>query len=303
MSPVNRVVVVALALVLFVVLVGGQSGNAQEVSKKKADKKICLTFDELPASRSFQEVDREAINYLILQALRAHKVKAAGFVVGEQIQGFFDGLGEWLNDGHTLGNLTYTGQDYNQLGPQQFIRDIEHGFQEMEPMLAGFGQKKRYFRYPYLHYGETVEARRAVSLFLEDRDYVVCPATVVPEDYLYNLTLEKLGKEPDSARYEQLMNDYVNHVLDELVRVENLAQELVGRRVAHILQLRANRLNAVYLEDMLTALEAAGYEFVSLDTALKDKLYSMPEAYYGMKGLGYLDMIYYSNPDLLPAEN
>ena len=66
--------------------------------------------------------------------------------------------------------------------------------------------------------------------------------------------------------------------------------------------LRANRLNAVYLDEMLMALKAEGFEFVTLDKALKDKVFQKPEAYYGLKGLGYLDMIDQSDPDLLPAE-
>jgi hypothetical protein len=98
------------------------------------------------------------------------------------------------------------------------------------------------------------------------------------------------------------MNDYLNHVLDELDRVERLGKNLAGRPVKHILLLRANQLNAAYLEELLRALEEAGYKFIPLDDALKDQVYSMPEAYYGLKGLGYLDMIQQSDPDLVPAE-
>jgi peptidoglycan/xylan/chitin deacetylase (PgdA/CDA1 family) len=271
-------------------------------AQKAQTKQICLTFDELPVAREFGDVDRQAINYLILDALKRHKVRATGFVVGEQIDDSFDILGEWLNQGHALGNLGWGGQDYNQLGPEQFIADIRKGAEALEPMLSGFGQKKRYFRFPYLHYGDTFERRRVVDLFVEQEGWVLCPATVVPEDYLYNLNLTKLGKVPDSAKFEQLLNDYINHVLDELERVEHLAKNLTGRPVKHILLLRANRLNAVYLDELLMALESAGYSFISLDDALKDEVYKSAEAYYGLKGLGYLDMMDQSNPDLIPAE-
>jgi len=265
-------------------------------------KQICITFDELPAARSFDEVDRVGINRQILDALKQHGAKATGFVVGDQIEGSFDILGEWLNQGHRLGNQTWSGQDYNELAPEQFIGDIRKGADALEPMLAGFGQKKRYFRFPFLHYGDTPERRKAVKPFLKDHKYAVVPATVLPEDYLFNLNLLKLGSKPDSAKYNQLMNDYLNHVLDELDRVERLGKNLAGRSVKQILLLRANQLNAAYLEELLRALEEAGYKFIPLDDALKDQVYSMPEAYYGLKGLGYLDMIRQSDPDLVPAE-
>jgi len=276
--------------------------SPQGEQPKKGSKQIAITFDELPVERSFGEVDRDAITYLLLDALKAHEVKATGFVVGERIEGGFDLLGKWLNDGHRLGNLTLTGQDYNLVEPKQFISDISMGAEALEPMLKGFGQKKRYFRFPFLHYGDTETKRQAVDDYIDAQGYVVCPATVLPEDYLYNLNLIKLGKKPDSAKYDQLMNTYINHVLDELERVEALAIDLVGRPVRQILLLRANRLNAVYLDEMLGALEETGYRFVTLDEALKDGVYAEPEAYYGLKGLGYLDMIDQSEPDLMPAE-
>ena len=268
----------------------------------QAQKQISITFDELPVARSFDEVDAVAVNRTILAALKSHKVKATGFVVGEQIEGAYDVLGEWLNQGHRLGNGTWSGQDYNELTPAQFISDIQQGGEALEPMLAGFGQKKRYFRFPFLHYGDTPERRKAVTPFLKDRRYIVCPATVLPEDYLYNLNLLKLGARPDSVKFEQLLNDYINHVLDELERVEELGRNLAGRQVKQILLLRANQLNSVYLDELLMALENAGYKFISLDEALKDKIYWRPEAYYGLKGIGYLDMIEQSDPDLLPAK-
>jgi peptidoglycan/xylan/chitin deacetylase (PgdA/CDA1 family) len=293
-------------LVLFglwcVAAVTAAAQDSSRAAKASPNKRIAITFDELPAARTFGEVDRVAVTYLLLDALRKHEVKATAFVVGEQIGASYDILGQWLNAGHALGSMTYTGQDYNMVGPEQFIADIRRGAEAIEPMLAGVGQKKRYFRYPYLHYGDTVERRKAATLYLEDRGYIVSPATVIPEDYLYDLSLMKLGRTPDSAAYEQLMNDYVNHVLDELARQEGLAREMLARPVRHILQLRVNRLNAVSLEVLLSALEAEGYGFVSLDTALKDDVYAAPEAYYDLKGVSYLEMIANSDPALIPAE-
>lgn len=292
---------VCFALLLPVLLVAVPSVHAQKGGKTPA-KEMAITFDELPAARTFGETDLQAVTYLLLEALKRHEVKATGFVVGERVEGAYDVLGQWLNDGHKLGNQTWSGQDYNLLDPQQFIADIKRGGEVLDPMLDGFGQKHRYFRFPYLHYGDVPEKRRAVDAYLEDRKYVVCPATIIPEDYLYDLNLTKLGKTPDSVKYQQLMNDYVNSVLDEVERVELLAKQVAGRPVRQILVLRANRLNAVFLNDLLTALHDYGYKFITLDRALEDEVYAQPEAYYGLKGIGYLDMIEQSDPDLIPAE-
>ncbi len=275
---------------------------AKNSKKEKIKKEICISFDELPVAVGFHDVDREAVTYLILQALKKYDVKAVGFVVGEQIQESFDILGEWLNNGHTLGNMTYSNQDLNQLGISQFIDDIRHGEQELDPMIKGFGQRKKYFRYPYLHYGNTSEKKKELSLYLDSKHFYVVPATVIIEDYLYNMSLDKMGKEPDTTAYFALMNEYINNVLDEIEASENLSLEVLGRPCKQILKLRANRINAVFLDEMLGAIKEMGYTFISVDTALKDKAYHRPEAYFGSGTVNFLQMLKESDPDFLPAE-
>ena len=104
-----------MTLMLGVAFLSFFIASAGQAQSKKKSKEMCVTFDELPASRAFGEVDVEALNYLILQGLRNHEIKAAGFVVGSYIEESFDILGQWLNDGHTLGNLTNSNQDYHQI--------------------------------------------------------------------------------------------------------------------------------------------------------------------------------------------
>lgn len=277
--------------------------QAQADGKKRTPKKeICLTFDELPEASTFGESDRDAIAYLTLQTLKTYEIKATGFVVGDRVGTSFDMLGQWLNEGHTLGTMTYSNQDLNEIGIENFIENIRLGGEAIEEMLEGFGQKKRYFRYPFLHYGDNVETKRQIEMYLDHMDYVVAHATIIPEDYLYNLTLEKLGKVPDSAAFWSLMNEYVNHVIDEVERQEAMAMELMGRPVRQIMLLHFNRLNAVFLEEIVLALKDLGYEFVTLDRALADEVYSLPEGYLDGRGVSYLEMLIKSNPDMLPAQ-
>lgn len=292
------VALIVLTVIALPSLICGQG----KTSKAKPSKEMCITFDELPAAESFSEVDRTAITYLILQTLKKHNVKAVGFVVGDQIEGSFDILGDWLNNGHILGNMTYSNQDLHELGIEQFIADIRAGEEALKTMLEGFGQRQQYFRYPFLHYGTDAETKKQVNLYLDAHDYIVVPASVVIEDYLYNLTLEKMGKQPDSSQFDELLNEYVNHVLDEIELMETAAKQILGRSCRHILRLKANRLNAVYLDEMLTAIEDMGYTFITLDRALDDELYQTPEAYFGSRGVSYIYMIQQSDPDFLPAE-
>ncbi len=270
--------------------------------KKKVKREICLSFDELPYTDSFFEEHPDSIMGAILDALKKHKVKAIGFVVGENIGQSYDLLGRWLNEGNRLGSMTFSRSDLNDVGLENFFQDVIAGKKALETMLSGFGQKRRYFRYPYLHCGTEPKIRKLAKSFIADNSMIEVPATVVVEDYLYNLTVQKWRGRRDSVQVIRLLNEYVNYVLDEVEATERTAKEVIGRRCRHILQLRANELNALYLDDLITALKESGFTFITVDQALKDKLYRMKEAYYGPRGLGYIDRIKYSDPDLMPAE-
>ncbi len=294
---------ICLLLSLFLIPVLFTVSTAQKgKSGEKKNRQICITFDELPVASGFGDADPREISEQLLAALKKHEVRAAGFVVGSRIDGAYDILGEWLNDGHILGSLTNTHQDLHKLGWEQFIQDLSEGHNALEPMLSGFGQKLRFFRYPFLHYGNDVESKREVKRYLAANDIFIAHATIVLEDYLYNLSLEKLGDDADSADYLSIRNDYLEHFIDQVEHAERLAQQVLKRKCRQILLLRANRLNAEFLDDMLTLLEERGYRFISLPDALDDELYSAPEAYFGSRGVGYIEMILNSDSDLLPAQ-
>ena len=128
----------------------GQGSSTKQKSKKKKNYQIAITFDELPVSNSFKEFNRDSINSNILAALKKHKVKAAGFVVGIRVEESYDLIGQWLNQGHRLGSQTFSYLDYNSTETNAFLKDIVSGSEILEPMLSGFGQKPRFFRFALL---------------------------------------------------------------------------------------------------------------------------------------------------------
>lgn len=290
------------SLILVPPIGNGQGSSSKKKSKKKMTYQIAITFDELPVSNSFKEFSRDSINYNILAALKKHKVKAGGFVVGIRVEESFDLIGQWLNQGHRLGSQTFSYQDYNSTEINAFLKDIVSGSEILEPMLSGFGQKPRFFRFPYLHYGDNSEKKSRVNSFLDKYEIQVAHATVVVEDYLYNLQVEKADGKLDSTKFYSLMNEYINHVLDEIEIAQHLSQQLFGRNCRQILRLRANQLNSLYLDELLGAIKETGYSFITLDKALKDKVFQEPEGYIGLRGVSYLEMIVESDPDLIPAK-
>lgn len=293
----------AITLAILLVLISAIYAGDQPDNKPNAPSRyMCVTFDQLPVTSAFAEVDRQELTDRILAALKKHEATAAGFVVGDNIRKGFDLLGDWLNEGHVIGNQTMSHVDLHDVGPETFIAQIDAGAETLEPMLEGFGQKKRYFRYPYLHYGTNVHAKREVRSHLAGQDYIVGHATIVVDDYLYDLSLENLGKEPDSVALDLIGNEYIDHVMEQVEHAEHLALQVLKRPCNQILALKANRLNSIVLDALLTELSDRGYQFVSLDMALKDDVFEAPEAYFGPESLGYVERIMRSDPDLMPAQ-
>lgn len=264
-------------------------GVAQD--KKAANNRVCVTFDNLPSENYYSSEERVEITDSILAALGRHNVKAVGFVVGEDIAGDWDQLVKWLDQGHVLGFQTFSGQTVFDAPPEVFIGDIAKGRDAIDDILEVYRIRERYFRYPLLQYGDEYEVKMQIETYLFENEMTVAPATILVEDFVHNLSLENLLKRLDTAGVEQLRGEYVEHILSRVAAAEDLAFEVAGRPVRHILQLRADRLNAFFLEDVLATFEEKGYKFISLENALKDEIYEWPDNYYGHKVISFLDRI------------
>jgi len=294
---------IVAGIFFLLLLLGGGDGqrDSQADAAKQTGKEICITFDDLPVVRVHDRIERLMITDEILFTLEEFGVIAAGFVVGDNIEGDQDILKSWLEAGHSLGNHTWSHPDLNDVPPDLFIQDIKKGHDAIEDVLVEAKQKKRYFRYPSLHYGNTFNSKETVADYLEKQGYTVAHVSIDTDDFAYNLQYEKIFHSGDSLVFVLLGNEYIDHIMERLETAEKLSDELLGRPIKHILLLHANRLNSDFLPDILTEITTRGYKFISLDAALSDPVYSLPESYVGPKGLSILERLAKNDPDMMPA--
>ncbi len=280
-----------------------KTSSAKNGKKSSAPvRQIAVTFDDLPVVRVYESAERRAITRRILDALHERKIKSAGFVIGDNIDSDWDILAAWLEDGHVLGNHTNSHQDLHTTEPELFISDMITGARTIESFLSGFGQKKRYFRFPFLHYGETAKVRKQILSLLKENHVIVADVSVDTEDYLYNLTMESIRFSTDSTTFAQLRQEYLEHILMSLAKAESLAAQIVHRPVKQIMLLHVNRLNAMFLGDLLDAIAAEGYQFISFEKAIKDPIYRKLDNYFGPNGLSKLERIARSDPKYRPDD-
>ncbi|MCP4703117.1 MAG: polysaccharide deacetylase family protein [candidate division Zixibacteria bacterium] len=268
------------------------------ITKKPLSKKIAITFDNLPGEQIYSIKERSDINSAILSALKKRNVPATGFVVGEYVEGEdWESIVSWLENDQTLGYHTYTGQEILGMPMGLFISDIIKGKEAIEDLVSTYKQSIRFFRFPYLHYASNAKAKLTIVEQLVKMNTRIAHVSITAEDFVYNMSLEKILKSGDSLDLHYLRQEYLNHLTERLAHFEDLAKEVVGRPIRHIIQFRTNRINSLLLDDIITEIADKGYQFITLRDALKDKVYRKSEEYYGDKGFSFLERLKYSQSE------
>ena len=267
-----------------------------------AERAVAVTFDDLPGSAgSMVSIDtatlRETTSKL-LATLREHRIPVVAFVNEGKL--FVDGekaddvaartaiLEMWLDAGVELGNHTYSHHSLNRTPLDEFEADVVRGEVVTRRLLLAKGMTLRYFRHPYLHVGLDLDKRRAFEAFLAGRGYTVAPVTIDDDDYVYATVYADALRRGDRVLAARVGADYVAYMDGVVAFVEDVSQRLTGRQVRQTLLVHASALNADFFGGVAQAFEARGYRFVTLDAALQDEAYALPDTYVGNWGLSWL---------------
>lgn len=87
---------------------------------------------------------------------------------------------------------------------------------------------------------------------------------------------------------DRVKREYMRYVESVVSFFERRSVEVVGREVPQILLIHASQLNADLMPELLAMFRRRGYTFVSLDKALKDEAYRLPEEYAGRGGFSWI---------------
>ncbi|MDE1176558.1 MAG: polysaccharide deacetylase family protein [Edaphobacter sp.] len=126
---------------------------------------VALTFDDLPEHGDLPpHVTRVGVARSILGTLKAeHMPPVYGFVNAvalEDTPSEIKVLRAWRAAGQPLGSHTYTHADLTAWTVPKYESDIARDEPFLEKLMAG--QDWRWFRYPYLREGDTLEKRETI---------------------------------------------------------------------------------------------------------------------------------------------
>ena len=131
-----------------------------------------------------------------------------------------------------------------------------------------------WFRYPYLHEGDTLEKRRAIRAFLASRGYRIAQTTIDWEDYLWNSAHARCVAKQDAAAIEWLRSSYLAEA-ERWMRVQrDLSRQVWGRDIKHVALLHLGSFSPHILPDLFALLKREGYRIITLEQAQSDPIYA-----------------------------
>src|SRR5258708_2677688 len=256
-----------LAIFLALQLAGAPRLSGQEVA---------ITIDDLPNHAPMPAgVTRVDVAKKMLSALADAKLTGVyGFINAGKLEAHPDQievLKLWREAGQPLGNHTYTHINFSD-NP---VPELEENMEKDEPLLKQLmeGQDWHWFRYPYLHEGDTLEKRHAVRAYLKEHGYRVAQVTMDFEDYLWNGPYARCTDKKDEKSIAWLRESYLKTAREYLTLDQEMSRQIFGRNIKHVLLMHIGVFDAVMLTDLLAQMKQDGFKFISLAEAESDPAY------------------------------
>lgn len=146
----------------------------------------------------------------------------------------------------------------------------------------------RYFRHPYLWTGLSLETKNDLGVFLSEHNYTIAPVTMDNADYIFSRAYDVAFDKKDEKLMKRIGAAYVSYFEKCFDYWERQSVKLFGREIKFVLLLHANFINSDYFDDIAETLKKRNYEFVTLEDALTDEAYKLPDTFVSRAGISWL---------------
>ena len=257
---------------------------------------IAVTIDDLPVVTTQRTLEaRRDITKRLLGHIKKAKVPAIGFVNenklyrdGKPVEEEIALLKMWLDAGLELGNHTFSHRSADAISLEDYTNDIIRGEAITKELLKAKGMRMRFFRHPFLQTGSDMGKKNAIYKFLSEHGYTVAPVTHDNADYIFARAYDNVRDKGDREMMKRVGDAYVPYMEAKMEYWERQAIKTLGRPVSHTLLMHANSINAEYFDDLAAMFQKRGYKFVTLEEALKDEAYKLPDNFTRRAGISWL---------------
>jgi peptidoglycan-N-acetylglucosamine deacetylase len=272
--------------------VGIATAQNSQVPRRR---QVAITFDDLPVAQSGKSAcDEPGLSNLTQQLLtpyRDNSIPLTAFVIAGNCPKLSAAekavvLGRWIASGAELGNHTFSHRGMNNTPIEDYEQDILRADRELKQILGL--SRLRYFRSPMLQTGPTPEAKQKLEDFLKAHNYEQSPVTLDNSDWIFANVYSSALASQDSGLATRVRNAYIPYMESVIEFFERRSVEVVGREFPQILLVHSSRLNADTAPNLIAMLKRREYTFVSLETALRDPTYNLPNTYSGTGGFSWI---------------
>ncbi len=266
------------------------------IHAQQSIRQIAVTIDDLPVVSLKNDLPtRQQITRNLLKQIADSQIPAIGFVNEKKLYTNDKRddqevalLRQWLDAGLELGNHTFSHISLNSHPLDQYENEILQGEIITKELMQAKNQPIRYFRHPYLMTGKSMKIKRQLDQFLAAHGYTTAPVTIDDDDYMFARVYDIAGMRGDQDLQERVGTAYVPYMESKIDYWERQSVKLFGREPKQILLIHANSINARYLGDLAKMLKKRGYQFVTLENALTDEAYKLPDTYTKNWGISWL---------------
>ena len=206
---------------------------------------------------------------------KRHVPPVYGFINVKKLEGNADGaeaLKLWAA-AEPVGNHTYSHMDLEQNPAEAFEREIEENEPALELLDRDGKDNWHWFRYPYLHEGDTAEKRRTVRTYLKAHGYRIAQVTLDWEDYLWNTAYARCAAKNDKKSIEWLRSSYLSTASEFLDLGREQVKLIYGHEISYVLLMHLGSFSSTILPDALDLLKKKGFKLVTLEEAESDAAY------------------------------
>jgi peptidoglycan/xylan/chitin deacetylase (PgdA/CDA1 family) len=274
-----------------------EAADRAETNEAPRRRRVAVTFDDLPFTGDGGKTgigELREFTSKLLSTFGAEKIPAVGFVNERKLEREGERearvalLKMWTDAGYELGNHTFAHASFYRTPLAAFQQQVIDGEPVTRSLLAARGMRLRYFRHPYLNTGPDLKTKEAFERFLAARGYRVAPVTIDNAEWIFAAAYAQALQRGDRETATRIAAEYVPYMEGMFEFYERMSVELFGREIQQTLLVHANALNADHFGRVAAMLRRRGYEFVTLDEALKDKAYEHPDTYTGAVGISWL---------------
>jgi peptidoglycan/xylan/chitin deacetylase (PgdA/CDA1 family) len=266
------------------------------IQAQKPQRFIAVTIDDLPVVSTRKNLkNRQQITKKLLKHITKAKVPAIGFVNENKLytndkrdEAQVDLLRSWLNSNLELGNHTFSHLSLHDNSLEKYEADILKGEIITKELLAAKNLKMRYFRHPYLWTGLSLEIKNDLGAFLSEHNYTIAPVTIDNSDWIFARAYDNAFDKDDKKLMKQIGESYIPYLEAKMDYWERQSVKLFGREIKQILLLHANFINSDYFDDIAKMLKKRNYQFVTLENALTDEAYKLPDTFVKRNGISWL---------------